>query len=141
LGNYFGSDLILEDILAMKIKYVVGIFRGLRCGRGSLLCEHKFKHWKNKFKMYEVVQPRPGQTTFLLIKTFQEVQPSHDRTETGLPDGIFSNQKSQIGQIFRGFQWKRLAVFGHLVYFTDIWYNLQPFGIFVGYSVDFPPFG
>jgi hypothetical protein len=28
----------------------------------------------------------------------------------------------------------------HLVYFTAIWYNLWPFGIFVGYLVQFPPF-
>jgi hypothetical protein len=31
--------------------------------------------------------------------------------------------------------------YGHFVYFTDIWYNLWPFGEFVGYLVYFPRFG
>jgi hypothetical protein len=30
--------------------------------------------------------------------------------------------------------------YGHLINFTDIWYNLSPFGIFVGYLVYFSPF-
>jgi hypothetical protein len=30
--------------------------------------------------------------------------------------------------------------YGHLVYFTAIWYILLPFGIFYGYLVYFPPF-
>jgi hypothetical protein len=30
--------------------------------------------------------------------------------------------------------------YGHLVYFAGSWYNLRPYGIFVGILVDFPPF-
>jgi hypothetical protein len=44
--------------------------------------------------------------------------------ETGLPDGIFSNQKSQYGKFWRVLRWKMLA------YFMAIWYTLWLFGIF-----------
>jgi hypothetical protein len=32
-----------------------------------------------------------------------------------------------------------LHIFGHLVYFTAIWYILRPFGIFYGYLLQFCP--
>jgi hypothetical protein len=48
---------------------------------------------------------------------------------TGMPDGIFSNQK--WGKFWRVFQWKLL------VYLMDIWYSLRPFGIFYGHLVYF----
>jgi hypothetical protein len=60
----------------------------------------------------------------------------------GLLDGIFPNQSSQFGQIIL----ERLAIGdvsifnGHLVYFTDFWYILLPFGIFLSNLVYvFPP--
>jgi hypothetical protein len=40
-----------------------------------------------------------------------------------LPDGLFSNQKSQIGKILEGIAMKDVDKFcGHLVYFKAIWY-------------------
>jgi hypothetical protein len=51
----------------------------------------------------------------------------------GLPDGIFSNQKSQFRYIFRGLQRKRL------VYFMVIWSILRTFGVLVGYFGIFSP--
>jgi hypothetical protein len=39
-----------------------------------------------------------------------------------LPDGFFSNQKSQFGKILEGLRWENVDIFyGHLEYFTDIW--------------------
>jgi hypothetical protein len=47
----------------------------------------------------------------------------------GLPDGIFSYQKSQCGYILRALVWKKVGILGHLeyvmdilVYFGVIWY-------------------
>jgi hypothetical protein len=49
----------------------------------------------------------------------------------GLPDGFFSNQKFQFGQILEGLRWENVDIFyGHLKYFADIWYILRPFGTF-----------
>jgi hypothetical protein len=40
----------------------------------------------------------------------------------GLPDGFFSNQKSQIGKILEGPRLENVVIFyGHLEHFTDIW--------------------
>jgi hypothetical protein len=71
----------------------------------------------------------------------------------GLPDGIFSNQKSKFAQFLEGLAmedagyilWtfglcivQPFSIFcGHLVYFMVIWYILWPFGIFYGYLVYF----
>jgi hypothetical protein len=42
--------------------------------------------------------------------------------QTGLPDGLFSNQKSQFGKILEGHRWVNVDIFyGHREYFTDIW--------------------
>jgi hypothetical protein len=39
-----------------------------------------------------------------------------------LPDGLFSNSKSQFGKIWEGLGLIIVNVFyGHLEYFTDIW--------------------
>jgi hypothetical protein len=44
---------------------------------------------------------------------------------SALPDGIFSNQKSQFGKILDGFAMEGVGLFyGHLVYFTAIGYIL-----------------
>jgi hypothetical protein len=46
-----------------------------------------------------------------------------------LPDGIFSNQKSQFGQILEGFGKERVGIFfGHIKNTMDIWYILLLFG-------------
>jgi hypothetical protein len=51
---------------------------------------------------------------------------------TGLPDGIFSNQKSQFGKILEGLAMEDVGIFNdHLVQFTVIWYILWPFGRFM----------
>jgi hypothetical protein len=51
--------------------------------------------------------------------------------KAGLPDGIFSNQKSQIWLILECLATKDVGKFyGHLVYFTAVPYILWPFDIF-----------
>jgi hypothetical protein len=48
-----------------------------------------------------------------------------------LPDGIFSNQKSQFGKILEGLAMEGVGIFyGQSVYFTAPWYILWPYGIF-----------
>jgi hypothetical protein len=50
------------------------------------------------------------------------------RAESGLPDGIFSNQESQFGQILEGLGMKKVDKFnGHLEYITAIRYILRQF--------------
>jgi hypothetical protein len=40
----------------------------------------------------------------------------------GLPDGLFSNQKSQLGNKFQGLRLENTDIFyGHFEYFMDIW--------------------
>jgi hypothetical protein len=59
-----------------------------------------------------------------------------------LPDGLFSNQKSQFGLILEGLARENLGIFfGHLVYFTATGNILWSFGIFFGHLVYFPRFG
>jgi hypothetical protein len=61
---------------------------------------------------------------------------------SGLPDGLFSNQKSQFGYILEGLAMKNVGIFyDHLVYFTAIRNTLWPFGIVCGNLVYFPPLG
>jgi hypothetical protein len=51
--------------------------------------------------------------------------------QAGLPDGLFSNQKSELGYTLEGLAMEDVGVFyGHLVYFTVIGYILRTFGIF-----------
>jgi hypothetical protein len=53
-----------------------------------------------------------------------------------LPDGLFSNQKSQFGYILEDLAKENVGIFyDHLVYFTAIVNNLWPFGIFCGHLV------
>jgi hypothetical protein len=48
-------------------------------------------------------------------------------SESGLPDGIFSNQKSQFGDFLEGLRIENVGMFyGHLEYITAIWYILWP---------------
>jgi hypothetical protein len=44
-----------------------------------------------------------------------------DVLSPGLPDGFFSNQKFQFGQILEGLRWENVDKFyGHLEYFQNI---------------------
>jgi hypothetical protein len=49
--------------------------------------------------------------------------PTYDRgLQPGLPDGLFSNQKSQIGKNFQSLRLENIGIFyGHLENFMDIW--------------------
>jgi hypothetical protein len=51
----------------------------------------------------------------------QKNESTHLVTVSGLPDGSFSNQKSQLGYIF---EWKNVVIFyDRLEYLMAIWYN------------------
>jgi hypothetical protein len=63
-------------------------------------------------------------------------------SRAGLPDGLFSNQKSRLGKNLEGLGIENVVTFyDHLEYFTAIWHNLQPFGIVCGHLVYFSRFG
>jgi hypothetical protein len=52
----------------------------------------------------------------------------------GLPDGIFSNQKSQFGKVLEGLAMEDVSLFyANLAYFKAICYILKPFGILCGH--------
>jgi hypothetical protein len=61
----------------------------------------------------------------------------------GLPDGLFSNQKSQFGQILEGLGMENVVIFyDHLEYFMAIWHNIcWQFGIGNAHLVYFFHFG
>jgi hypothetical protein len=60
----------------------------------------------------------------------------------GLPDGLFSNQRSQFGKNFQGLGLENFDIFyGHLEYFMDIWDILWPFVTFCVHLVHFSSFG
>jgi hypothetical protein len=51
--------------------------------------------------------------------------------KSGMPDGLFSNQKSQFGKILEGPAMQNVVIFYvHLVYFMAIVNISWPFGIF-----------
>jgi hypothetical protein len=61
---------------------------------------------------------------------------------SGLPDGIFSDQKSQFGQILEGLRIENVGIcYGHWAYFTAIWCILWQFGKVVVIWHIFPHFG
>jgi hypothetical protein len=52
-----------------------------------------------------------------------------DAFGTGLPDGFFSDQKSQFGQTLEGLRIENVDIFyARLEYFTDIW-DILPMAI------------
>jgi hypothetical protein len=58
-------------------------------------------------------------------------------TWAGLPDGLFSYQKSLFGSIWEGIGIGNVGMFyNHLEYFTAILYNYWPFGIRSFWSFD-----
>jgi hypothetical protein len=60
---------------------------------------------------------------------------------SGLPDGLFSNQKSKFGYILEGLALKDVGIFNrHLVAFTVFRYILWTFGIVRGNLAYFFPF-
>jgi hypothetical protein len=62
--------------------------------------------------------------------------------QAGLPDGVFSKQKSKFGSILEGLRMENIGIFYvHLEYFTAIWYNLWPFGNVDAFWYIFPRFG
>jgi hypothetical protein len=63
-------------------------------------------------------------------------------SHTGLPDGMFSNPKTQFGQILEGLGTEKVGMFcAHLEYTTAIWYILRPFGNLVAIWYIFSLFG
>jgi hypothetical protein len=59
-----------------------------------------------------------------------------------LPNGLFSYQKYQFGEILFGFGMENVGIFyAHLVNFTAIWYILWPFSKFVIIWYILWPFG
>jgi hypothetical protein len=54
-------------------------------------------------------------------------------SKAGLPDGLFSNQKSKFGEILVGLELVDVGIFyGHLVHFTVFCYTLWTFDIVRG---------
>jgi hypothetical protein len=59
-----------------------------------------------------------------------------------LPDGIFSDQKSQFGYIWQGLETENIGLFcGHLFCFVANCSISSPFGIFLVVWDTFPRFG
>jgi hypothetical protein len=57
-----------------------------------------------------------------MVDEWKVLNPRLDKeTGPGLPDGLFSNQKSQWGKFIRVLQWKML------LYFMDTWVHLTFF--------------
>jgi hypothetical protein len=61
----------------------------------------------------------------------------------GLPDGLFSNQKSKFGLLLEGLAMEDVGtyIYGHSVHFTVFCYILWAFGIICGKLVNIFPFG
>jgi hypothetical protein len=80
-----------------------------------------------------VFEPANRQMAFRTFQTFGLLP--------GLPDCIFSNQKSQFGKFLGDLAMEDVRIFyGHFVYFPDIWYILWPFGIISPVLVYFSAF-
>jgi hypothetical protein len=60
-----------------------------------------------------------------------------------LPDGLFSNQKSEFRHILEGLVLKKVGIllYGHFEYITAIWYIFGPFGNIVAIWYISPCFG
>jgi hypothetical protein len=62
--------------------------------------------------------------------------------QAGLPNGLFSNQKSLFWKKLDGIGIENVVIFNYLwEFFTAIWYYLQPFGIVCGHLVYIFRFG
>jgi hypothetical protein len=59
-------------------------------------------------------------------KAFDRAMDAIDRSEPGLPDGIFSYQKCPNEFILEGLGMENVGIFyGHLVYFSPFWYVIS----------------
>jgi hypothetical protein len=77
----------------------------------------------------------------ILSEFMYKVLSARFQSNKGLPDGIFSNQKSQFGFISECLVEKDFAkIYCHLVYYSAILNILWPFGIIYGYFGIFFPF-
>jgi hypothetical protein len=58
------------------------------------------------------------------------------KSNARLPDGLFSYQKSEFGEILEGLRLENVDIcYGHLEYFTDTWDILRPFCVhFFGFG-------
>jgi hypothetical protein len=62
-------------------------------------------------------------------------------SKTGLPDGIFSYQKSQFGYMLEGLEMENVGIFyGHLKYVTSTGRFFVRLKIFGRHLIYFPPF-
>jgi hypothetical protein len=88
---------------------------------------------------YDTIRINPNCVSYDNVRPY-DLQKNHisykQVFKAGLPDGIFSNQKNDLGKFWRVLHCKMLVgtylyyLFGHFVYSTAIWYILWPFGIF-----------
>jgi hypothetical protein len=70
--------------------------------------------------------------------TRRTLKKSRQESQAGLPDGLFSDQKSRFGYISGGLAMVDVDVlYGLLVYFVYIWSILWTFGLLYGHSVYF----
>jgi hypothetical protein len=59
-----------------------------------------------------------------------------------LPDGLYLNQKSTLGDILEGLGMENVVkLYDHFEYFTAMWYILWQFGIVCTHLVYFSLFG
>jgi hypothetical protein len=90
------------------------------------------KYFQISFRPSPICQKNEGRLSFETV---------HFDSASGLPDGIFSNQKSRFGYILEGLAMEDVGtLYGYLVYFTAIWYSLWLFGIIYGYLIFIFPF-
>jgi hypothetical protein len=87
---------------------------------------------------YQEKSGNPG--LFCCFFHFTAFADGFESLNPGLPDGLFSNQKSQFGKSLEGLRLENVDIpYDHLEYFTDIWDIFRTFGIFyvhLGYFTD-----
>jgi hypothetical protein len=85
---------------------------------------------KKKSSIFSKSESNSRRTPLLSART--------DISSAGLPNGIFSNQKSRFWLILEDLAMEGVGIFyGHSVYFAVIWYILWPFSIIYGHLVHF----
>jgi hypothetical protein len=90
---------------------------------------------KRKWKMGENFFPNPVVIVVILKRPFLQ-RSAENESRAGLPDGLFSNQKSQFGWFWEDLRLENVDIFyGHLEYFMAIWNILWPFEIIYGCMV------
>jgi hypothetical protein len=92
-------------------------------------------------KIYHLATLDLESCLFFNFSSDSEKISADDDDDAGLPDGVFSNQKSLFGHILECHKIDHVGIFcGHLEYFTTIWHVSWPFGVFCGSLVNFSPF-